>query len=362
MSLGAGPHDIAGALWHQPTETWHLMAGCWSNGGWQHMTSKDLVTWATQGAPRGFGGTGGLTHDDDGTIVAYAMTGGGLHFWRATDEHATNWTETGTVVKSCCNDPIVWKAAGRWYAITADHGTGGPHPATNCKCSRSLCVFWPKLRESGCTVGDETFFSSQKLSGPGADWQPIKPAFFENKSSLLVPGHPMSHEFVSPDFVRPPTHRNQPTAIRCPLTLDGRACCRQFQNITGDASGDSSVFLTSTYGPLNDAWQNQSGLFNYALFFLGSQPAGAGTTFVPRLTTAVDWSPFSPNAETPGGLDVATGWGPTQFGCCESPPFRPLHLSAPPSSQAVLRRPVAADPQAPRRWRTRRSPRAARGA
>ena len=141
MSLGAGPHDIAGALWHQPTETWHLMAGCWSEGGWQHMTSKDLVTWATQGAPRGFGGTGGLTHDDDGTIVAYAMTGGGLHFWRATDEHATNWTETGTVVKSCCNDPIVWKAAGRWYAITADHGTGGPHPTTNCKCSRSICVF-----------------------------------------------------------------------------------------------------------------------------------------------------------------------------------------------------------------------------
>ena len=90
--MGAGPHDIAGALWHQPTETWHLMAGCWSNGGWQHMTSKDLVTWATQGAPRGFGGTGGLTHDDDGTIVAYAMTGGGLHFWRATDEHATTAT------------------------------------------------------------------------------------------------------------------------------------------------------------------------------------------------------------------------------------------------------------------------------
>ena len=202
LSLGAGPHDIAGALWHQPTETWHLMAGCWSEGGWQHMTSKDLVTWATQGAPRGFGGTGGLTHDDDGTIVAYAMTGGGLHFWRATDEHATNWTETGTVVKSCCNDPIVWKAAGRWYAITADHGTGGPHPTTNCKCEPLHLCLLPKLKGSGCTVGDETFFSSEKLSGPGADWQPIKPAFFENKSSLLVPGHPMSHEFVSPDFVR----------------------------------------------------------------------------------------------------------------------------------------------------------------
>ena len=153
------------------------------------------------------------------------------------------------------------------------------------------------------------------------------------------------------------------TAIRCPLTLAGRACCRQFQNITGDASGDSSVFLTSTYGPLNDAWQNQSGLFNYALFFLGSQPAGAGTTFVPRLTTAVDWSPFSPNAQTPGGLDVATGWGPTQFGCCESPPFRAsasLSTTEFVSGAEEARR--AADPQAPRPWRTHRSPKAARAA
>jgi hypothetical protein len=101
----------------------------------------------------------------------------------------------------------------------------------------------------------------------------------------------MTHEFVSPDF---------------------------FQNISGDTSNTASVFLTSTYGPLADQWQNDKGLYNYALFFIGSQPGGAGTPFVPqeRLTTAVDWSPFSPHATTPGGLDVATGWGPTQFGCC----------------------------------------------
>ena len=64
-----------------------------------------------------------------------------------------------------------------------------------------------------------------------------------------VRGHNMTHEFVSPDF---------------------------FQNITGDPTNTASVFLTSTYGPLADKWQGDNGLYNYALFFIGSQPGGAG--------------------------------------------------------------------------------------
>ena len=56
------------------------------------------------------------------------------------------------------------------------------------------------------------------LLGPGADWAPL-PAFFGDTGSLLIPGHNMTHEFVSPDF---------------------------FQNISGDASNRVSVFLTST--------------------------------------------------------------------------------------------------------------------
>ena len=59
-----------------------------------------------QGKPLSFGGTGGLVHDDDGMIVAYAMTGKALHFWKATDEHATEWIESETNVTACCNDPI----------------------------------------------------------------------------------------------------------------------------------------------------------------------------------------------------------------------------------------------------------------
>ena len=40
--------------------TWHVMAGCWGEGGWQHIASDDLVRWSlvTDG-PRAFGGSGG---------------------------------------------------------------------------------------------------------------------------------------------------------------------------------------------------------------------------------------------------------------------------------------------------------------
>ena len=104
------------------------------------------------------------------------------------------------------------------------------------------------------------------------------------------------------------------------LSVKCYAAADFFQNISADPTNTASVFLTSTYGPLADKWQSNSGLYNYALFFIGSQPAGAGTPFLPQeaLTTAVDWSPFSPHAATPGGLDVATGWGPTQYGCCQN--------------------------------------------
>ena len=34
---------------------------------------------------------------------------------KATDDSATDWVLSTTFVKSCCNDPVVWKAGGRWY-------------------------------------------------------------------------------------------------------------------------------------------------------------------------------------------------------------------------------------------------------
>ena len=39
------------------------------------------------------------------------------------------------------------------------------------------------------------------LAGAGADWHALPP-FFQDRGSLLVPAHRMTHEFVSPDFLQ----------------------------------------------------------------------------------------------------------------------------------------------------------------
>lgn len=268
-----GPHDIAGTLWHEPTKTYHVMAGCWSSGGWQHLTSKDLITWTEHGKPQAFGGTGGMTQDDDGTIVAYAVVGSQLNFWTASNGTATQWTESETAV-SCdfwaesCNDPIVWKDGAEWYAVTASRG------------SNVTANFH----------GYEQFYRSPALVGPKANWSRIATPFFTNTASQLVPGHPQVREFVSPDF---------------------------FQHIPGHGNASTSVFQTSIYGEMiNVSGVPRKGLYNFAMFFVGSQPAGPGTPFVSARTQAVDWSCFSPSNVTQGGLDLAYDWGPTQFGCC----------------------------------------------
>eukprot|EP01046_Picozoa_sp_COSAG06_P009158 COSAG06_NODE_474_length_15284_cov_124.295582_10_plen_128_part_00 len=41
----APPHDIAAAIFHPQTEEYHMFPGCWHSGGWQHIQSKDMVSW-----------------------------------------------------------------------------------------------------------------------------------------------------------------------------------------------------------------------------------------------------------------------------------------------------------------------------
>jgi len=277
-----GPHDIAAALYDEPTRLWHLMAGCWSAGGWQHMTSTDLVSWRLHGEPFnlrvpgacGAPGTGGMVHDDDGTIVAYGgpCFGNKTQFWAATDATAESWTARAAYMcgdaNGCSFDPHVWKAGdGRWYAMGCPRPPPAPAPLPVAPAVAS-------------------FATSDSLLG---EWRRVEPSFLRTSDSLAVPGHNMTHEFVSIDF---------------------------FQNVSGDPTNATSVFLTSTYGPKADAWQDAGGVYSYAVFVVGSQPGGAGTPFVPRHSQPIDWSPFTPHAETPGGLDVADAWGPTQFGCC----------------------------------------------
>lgn len=115
-----------------------------------------------------------------------------------------------------------------------------------------------------------------------------------------------------------------PSSCRCCVAIC-YAAADFFQNISGDPSNTASVFLTSTYGPLADKWQSNIGLYNYALFFIGSQPAGAGTPFLPQdaLTTAVDWSPFSPHAA--GWPGCGNGMGPDAVWMLPEDRGRPAH-------------------------------------
>ena len=83
-------------------------------------------------------------------------------------------------VPSCCNDPIVWKAGGAWYAVTANHGSG----------------------KGDGDYGYESFYTSLSLLGPKANWTSIGTPFFTNKASQLVPGHPQVHKKKSGNIFR----------------------------------------------------------------------------------------------------------------------------------------------------------------
>eukprot|EP00937_MAST-01D_sp_MAST-1D-sp2_P007341 g7341.t1 len=136
--LSAPPHDIAAAIWDERAGWWHVFAGCWRDGGWQHLISRDLLAWTPLGKPSAFAGTGGLVFDDaDGggdrgggaggnagggagarQLVAYAGT---LNTWVGSGPNFTAWAPQGQQYKGTGNDPVLWQDVrdGRWYSATA---------------------------------------------------------------------------------------------------------------------------------------------------------------------------------------------------------------------------------------------------
>ena len=81
----------------------------------------------------------------------------------------------------------------------------------------------------------------------------------------------------------------------------------------GASDSESGVFLFHTYGGKSSV---NASAYNYGVFASGSQPAGAGTPFVPTQFRAFDYSCFVPDDSTVDGLGIATSHGVTQFGCC----------------------------------------------
>lgn len=291
--LSKPAHDIAAAIWDDRSSLWHVFAGCWSEGGWQHLVSADLLAWTPLGTPSAFGGTGGLVFDSTNSsrddeprqLVAYAST---LSTWLGSGANFTTWAAQGRQFDGTGNDPILWHDArdGRWYAATA------ARPG----------------------YGLEDYWSSPALTGPTVSWEHLASPLLVNHNLSLprVAPLPQTREFVSPDFF--------------PLQRGGFAG-------KGAAGHDEDwVFLTSTYGRPYDG---ASSFYNFANFFVGQRPAPGGP-FTPRTfgsalfpntpssnSGVFDWSCFYPTNSTSASssqagydLELATANGLTQFGCC----------------------------------------------
>jgi hypothetical protein len=143
--------------------------------------------------------------------------------------------------------------------------------------------------------GLQQTFSSPAISGQGAAWSKLPKPFLEWHTETVprVGSWPRTHEFVTPDLF--------------PLGEEG----------------DSTVFLTTSYGGLRQTGLNTTAAdgmreYDYSNYFIGPRPA-AGGQFVPDESKSgpFDWSPFSPTADRSSkNLTFATSKGMEQFGCC----------------------------------------------
>ncbi len=235
------PHDIAGAVYIEETHNYHVMVGCWSQGGWQHLVSRDLVHWAEVGSPTARGGSGGLVRDAHGHTMAYSNS---VSAWLSHDLALESFTSLPPPFSHPGGgDPVMWRDErdGRAYAITANGRAQGGGGAPG--------------------HGLEDYFSSPALHGDRANWTQLPYPLLERRTLRLPRMRPFAqvHEFVTPDFF-------------------------PIQNST------SAVFLTSTYGPGPNGT-----LYNFANYFLGPRP-DPGAPFVPDESRngAFDWSVFAP--------------------------------------------------------------------
>jgi len=292
----AGPHDIAGALYDPSVATWSVFPGCWlaKPGGWQQLTTKDLVSFTLLGAPKNMGGSGTLLIDG-ADIVAVSGSLSMLRASRADFYKAPNaWKREAGFKQEGGGDPVLWRDErdGKYYSITAN-GRGGTSGGKN---------------PSG--TGFEVMWSSPALFGNKSDWKPLKNAFLRmtNTSIARVGSWVRPREFVTPDFF----------PLGAPATAPAWA------------------FLTTNYGQCGNVTGNvgswecsnaQAREFDFASYYIGSRPL-PGATFAPDPDAGIfDWSPFKPAAEknTSGtgaggdgsrGLVFATSKGMEQFGCC----------------------------------------------
>ena len=290
------PHDIAAAVWHPESQVYHVFPGCWHSGGWQHIQSKDLVSWETVGKPTSFGGSGGIVLDEAGAAVAFANS---VSAWISNSTELVHFTPLGRLINQPGGgDPVLWKDErdSRWYAITAN-GRGGS-----------------TKNPGGCGV--EEYWVSPKLHGDGAAWKPLPAPFLKLKGTVLprVGAWVRPREFVTPDFFP----LGAPTAATAWVFLTTEY---------GECGG--VVGATSLPGCGGAQGGNFSRTFDYAGYYIGDRPK-PGAPFAPDAGQGVwDWSPFVPAAAGGEQLEFATSKGMEQFGCCPK-------TSAGPAGRRVL--------------------------
>jgi hypothetical protein len=310
-------HDVAGAL-VAADGSFHVFQGTGSCGGvpagWHHAVSSNLVDWLNMGIEPTLSATaepygtsspcsGFMVRDDDGVPCAGFRECGGqepgrnntrvpLELRCALDAHGaatlTNFSAPIYLFEFIFNrnlpyDPVrPWKDTdGRWYAVVSADACNSTVP---------------------CAGGGALYlYSSPKLRGPGANWQPSAstPIMFSSNFTVLTPQDPTaveSNEFVTSGY---------------------------FGNLPGDPRGGTTRCFT------NNVFN--SGLGGTTAFFCGTQAAG-GPLIVdeasPFSRGMIDWGSFSVHNESNRGVAALAGNG--------RGPFKMARTLSPSSANQVL--------------------------
>jgi hypothetical protein len=302
---GRVTHDISGGIIQQSDGTFHVWIGCFNaqpGGGWQHIVSRDLLSWAiaspfTATALPPFtqkrhieAGAVGI----DETGRAFAVEGypgknkvGPYNAYRFTNSSNNAWMEPSQLFSFISerglpgDPPRPWRDPrdGRWYALLSFNG-----------CNESM-VHHPEWTSDCPRGGEAKMWTSPQLFGPAAQWIQTASLLIDNRTVLdghNVPNRPSTTEFVTSDFFPVQNH----TLV-------------------------NAVFITSRYGkgspdkmiPKEKPDPDGSGFWNYLMAYVGVQHApGKPMRVLHRV--CLDWGSFV-RTEGYHGIDAATDAGTT---------------------------------------------------
>jgi sucrose-6-phosphate hydrolase SacC (GH32 family) len=377
------PHDIAGAVYLPQTKTWHVMAGCWeyplgdwrrAPGGWQHLSSPDLVHWRlgklfngteggrrqncseipTPGCETSLGNSGGLAIDDDGRAFAYSGAKP-LLLHRAADDtldvwepRISAWNRSDPAMQlhhpSGPGDPVVWKgqlrapadgagrrgAAGppRWFFAAAERWSSPAGPAqcnSTAKCGGfeemcSAASLWPAsgvaadgAAAAAAAAGAGTSGDDGGGSRGGSGWVCSNRSLFNVNQQSMLPAV-IPHRKGLREFVTPDFFGNLMGDVLAGTESELK-CFLTSNSVRGP------VVRASEWNRTRDEWvvsrtKNVTTATDYASLTLGTQDDGAEFKPLWASSTAVDYGSFTTNASSVSGLDVAVSYGGSTLGCC----------------------------------------------